>query len=191
MDVSIRQRRLCPDPAWPSPHRPGPLLPTRRDLLLGAVAAAATAGFGATAEPAVKAGDRPEAVTLGDLSGMQVSLPRAYSGKVVIVQFWASWCPGCLREIEALEWLFGEYRERGVIPVSINIGETRAVVAEALRNRRVTYPMLLDTDSATARLYGIRGVPTTFVLDRAGAIRVRVLGEIDRHGLRRILSGLL
>jgi cytochrome c biogenesis protein CcmG/thiol:disulfide interchange protein DsbE len=170
----------------------GPTPPTRRHFLcctLGAVAA--TLGLRATAEPAVKAGDRPKTVTLGDLTGAQVALPDAFGGKVVVVHFWTSWCPSCLREIEALESLCGEFRERGFAPVSVNVGETKAAAMEALRTRKVTYPILLDTDSATARLYGVRGVPTTFVVDRAGTIGVKVLGEIDRKGLRKVLAGML
>jgi cytochrome c biogenesis protein CcmG, thiol:disulfide interchange protein DsbE len=164
---------------------------TRRCFLRSLLATAAVVlGSGEPAEAAAKAGDRARRVTLGDLTGGQVTLPDAYAGKVVIVHFWASWCPACLREIEVLESLFGEYRERGVAPVSINVGETRAAVLEALRNRKVSYAILLDPDSATARLYGVRGVPTTFVVDRAGAIGVRILGEIDRRGLQEILAGL-
>jgi cytochrome c biogenesis protein CcmG, thiol:disulfide interchange protein DsbE len=91
----------------------------------------------------------------------------------------------------ALESLFGEYRDRGVIPVSVNVGEPQDAVMDALRSRTVSYPILLDTDSAAARVYGVVGLPTTFVLDRKGFTAVKVLGEIDRDGLRRVLSGLL
>ena len=143
------------------------------------------------AEGAVKAGDRPETVILEDLAGARVALPVAYVGKVVVVHFWASWCPSCLREIDALEALFGEGRGRDFVPVSVNVGETKAIVTESLRNRKTTYPILLDSDSKTARLYGVHGFPTTFVLKRDGSIGLKVLGEIDRDGLRRILSGML
>ena len=165
---------------------------TRRGFLRGLLAMAAAAlGPSGPAEAALKAGERPKRATLSDLTGAQLVLPDAYGGKVLIVHFWASWCPPCFRELDALESLFGEYRERGFVPVSVNVGETKAAVTESLRNRKVTYPILLDTDSATARLYGVTGVPTTFVLDRAGSVTVKVLGEIDREGLRRILSGVL
>jgi len=140
---------------------------------------------------ALKAGERPKPVTLSDLTGARIVLPDAYAGKVLVVHFWASWCAPCFREIDALESLFGEYRARGLAPVSVNVGETQGVVADALRNRTVSYPILLDADSATARLYGVVGLPTTFVLDRTGVTAVKVLGEIDRDGLRRVLSGLL
>ena len=164
----------------------------RRQFLRCALAsAAATVGIIAPVHAALKTGDRPKSVNLADLAGAQVALPDAYDGKVVVVHFWASWCPYCIKEIDALEALFGQYRERGFAPVSVNIGETKVVAAEFLRGRKVSYPILLDTDSATARLYGVTGIPTTFILNRAGAIEFKVLGEINREGLRRILSRML
>ena len=167
-------------------------LASRRRFLRGLLATAAGVLWsGVATAAALKAGERPKRVTLSDLTGARVVLPDAYGGKVLVIHFWASWCAPCLREIDALESLFGEYRARGVAPVSVNVGETQGVVADALRNRTVSYPILLDTDSATARLYGVVGLPTTFVLDRKGVTAVKVLGEIDRDGLRRVLSGLL
>jgi len=177
---------------WPSPGRTGPAIPTRRHFLHGALLAAAAAlGAIATVEAALKAGERPKTVTLGDPTGARIALPDAYGGKVLVIHFWASWCPPCLREIDALESLFHQYRERGFAPVSVNVGETKAVAAEFLRTRNVTYPILLDPDSAAAKLYGVTGLPTTFVLDRGGAIAFKILGEINREGLLRILSGTL
>lgn len=164
----------------------------RRKFLRWAMAStAATMGIVAPVHAALKTGDRPKSVNLADLTGAQVALPDAYGGKVVVVHFWATWCPYCLKEIDALEALFGQYRERGLAPVSVNVGESKAVAAEFLRSRNVSYPILLDTDSATARLYGVTGIPTTFILNRAGTIEFKVLGEINREGLRRILSRML
>ncbi len=168
------------------------LYATRREILWSLLAAAAgVLAAGETAEAALKAGERPTPVTLTDLAGARVVLPDAYGGKILVVHFWATWCAPCFREIDALQALFGEYRARGLAPVSVNVGEAQAVVADALRARTVTYPILLDADSTTARLYGVVGLPTTFVLDRTGVTAVKVLGEIDRDGLRRVLAGLL
>jgi peroxiredoxin len=176
----------------PSPGRTGPAIPTRRHFLHAALwAAAAALGAIATAEAALKTGERPKTITLGDSTGARIPLPDAYGGKVLLIHFWASWCPPCLREIDALESLFRRYRARGFAPVSVNVGEEKAVAAELLRTRNVTYPILLDTDSAAAKLYGVTGLPTTFVLDRGGAIAFKILGEIDREGLQRILLGVL
>jgi cytochrome c biogenesis protein CcmG/thiol:disulfide interchange protein DsbE len=165
---------------------------TRRSFLRSSLLTAAAAlGIAGPVAAGMRAGDRPKTVTLADLAGAKVALPDAYAGKVVVVHFWATWCPYCIKEIDALEALFGQYRERGLVPVSVNVGESMAVAAEFVRTRTVTYPILLDTDSAAAKLYGVTGLPTTFVLDRAGAIAFKILGEINRDGLRRILSGTL
>lgn len=165
---------------------------TRRHFLsAGLLAAAATLGVAWPVAAGMRAGDRPKSVTLPDLAGAQVALPDAYVGKVVAVHFWATWCPYCIKEIVALEALFGQYRDRGFAPVSVNVGETKAVAAEFLRTRTVTYPVLLDADSTAAKLYGVTGIPTTFILDRVGVIAFKILGEINQEGLRRILSGTI
>jgi len=164
--------------------------PTRRGFLRGFLIAAAL-GMAKPAAAGMRAGDRPRTVRLPDLAGAEVALPDAYLGKVVAVHFWATWCPYCIKEIDALEALFGQYRERGFTPVSVNVGETKSVAEDFLRSRKVTYPILLDTDSSTAKLYGVTGIPTTFVLDRGGVVAFKILGEVNREGLRRILSGTL
>lgn len=170
---------------------PGGAIPRRWFLRLGLATATANLAGGGSAWAGMKTGDRPTAAVLADLTGTAVLLPEAFRGKVVVVHFWASWCPPCLKEIDALEALFGQYRERGLVPVSVNVGEAKARVVEALASRKVTYPILLDANSAVARLYGVTGIPTTFILERDGIIRFKVLGEISRSGLQRIITGLL
>ncbi len=170
---------------------PGGAIPRRWFLRVGLATAAAILGGGGSAWAGMKTGDRPKSAVLANLTGTEVTLPDAFGGKVVVVHFWASWCPPCLKEIDSLEALFGQFRERGLVPVSVNVGEAKARVVEALASRKVTYPILLDADSAVARLYGVTGIPTTFILERDGTIRFKVLGEITRSGLQRIITGLL
>jgi cytochrome c biogenesis protein CcmG, thiol:disulfide interchange protein DsbE len=165
---------------------------TRRRLLYGAVGMAVGAsGLVSVATGGMKAGDRPKSVSLSTLSGESVTLPDTYTGKVLIVHFWASWCPSCWPEIDALGSLFGEQSARGLLPVSVNIGETKAAVADILRPRKVLYPILLDEDSSVSRLYGVTGIPTTFVFNRTGTIEFKIIGEVRRDGLRRLISRLL
>ncbi len=180
--------RGCPAPTTPA----GRALLTRRAFLGGLLGASAgLLGRVAAAGAGVETGERPRPVSLVDLNGARIVLPDAFRGKGVVIHFWASWCPYCLDEIDALESLFGQYGARGLLPVSIDVRESRATVTASLRSRKVTYPILLDTHAATARLYGITGLPLTVILDRSGAITRKVLGAIDREGLRRILSGML
>jgi cytochrome c biogenesis protein CcmG, thiol:disulfide interchange protein DsbE len=163
---------------------------TRRRFL-GCVAAAAATGCDRSVGVALRQGNRPQSITLEALAGGRVALPEAYRGRVVLVNFWTSWCPSCREELEAMEAIFAGLRPRGVQPVSVNVGESAAAVAEFLRSRPVTYPILLDSESAAARLYGVIGLPVTFILDRGGGLASKILGEIHRDGLRRILEGML
>jgi cytochrome c biogenesis protein CcmG, thiol:disulfide interchange protein DsbE len=164
---------------------------TRRRFLCSAIGTAAGLSAASAAVAGVKTGDRPASVTLTDLSGAPVRLPDAYQGKVLIVHFWATWCTSCLPEIDALVALFSEQGARGLLPVSVNIGETRTAVAEALGPRKVSYPVLLDAGSSAPRVYGVTGIPTTFVLNRSGVVEFKILGEIRREGLQRLVSRLL
>ncbi len=154
-------------------------------LLTAAVLPASVSG-----EAAVAVGERPRGIALGDLTGARVLLPDAYGGRLVLVHFWASWCPPCFREMEELGALFERDQGRAVMAVSVNVGESKEAVAAALRGRRVPYPILLDPDKAAARLYGVAGFPTLVVLDRRGTVAFRVLGEIDRDGLQQMLARL-
>ncbi len=166
---------------------------TRRRVLRGMLAASGLAllSFSRSAKAAVKTGDRPRTIAAADLDGNFIAVPDAFVGRVLAVHFWASWCPPCLREIEALGSLVEQYRASGFMAVSLHVGGTKALASEFLRDRKIPYPVLLDTESAAARLYGVGGIPTTFLLDRRGVVRFKILGEIDRDGLQRMLMGML
>jgi peroxiredoxin len=127
---------------------------------------------------------------LKDTTGKSLRL-SSLRGEVVVLHFWATWCPYCLEEMEALETLFGQHRGRGFAPVSVNVGETSAAIGEAMRSRRVSYPILLDAESAAAKLYGVTGIPTSFILDRNGTVRFKILGKVEVKSLRRMVEGLL
>ena len=140
---------------------------------------------------ALRVGDVPPRVTLNDIRGNNITLPADFKGKVSLVHFWASWCTACRPEIAALETIFGKYRNKAVIPCSVNIGESRDAAESYIRNMKVTYPFLLDPKSSVVRQYSISGIPTTYVLDRESVIRFRIIGEINRDGLERLLRTLL
>ncbi|MHB8770460.1 MAG: TlpA family protein disulfide reductase [Syntrophales bacterium] len=133
----------------------------------------------------------PSRVSLRDLRGNRVVIPSDFKGRVVLIHFWASWCPTCRGEMATLESLYGTYGAKGVTPCSIGIGEKRETALAYLENMTVSYPVLLDPDSAARKPYGIAGIPTYFVLDRVGVIRHRILGKAVREGLEKIVRSLL
>jgi thiol-disulfide isomerase/thioredoxin len=143
------------------------------------------------AEAALKVGDMLPKALLFDRRGLKVNLPGDLKGGVGLLHFWATWCPYCLKEIMAIESLYQLYRNQGFRPYSVNVGENLAAVEAYISSIRVSYAILLDPDSSTAKKYGIPGIPTTIITGRDGLIRFKVLGEMNREGLRKLLSPLL
>jgi peroxiredoxin len=136
-------------------------------------------------------GDVPPKATLTDLKGASVAIPGDFKGKVALIHFFATWCTYCPKEIAVLESLSHKYRGKGIITCSVDVGESREKVASFAENQRISYPLLLDPSSSVARQYAVTGIPTTYVLDREGKVRFRIIGEITADGLERIMRSLL
>jgi len=107
------------------------------------------------------------------------------------LHLWASWCPLCLKEFLAIESLYQVYKNKGFRPYSISVGDNPVAVEAYISNIRVSYSIPLDADSSTAKKYGITGIPTTIITGQDGLIRFKVLGEMNREGLHKLLSPLL
>ena len=130
-------------------------------------------------------------VALSDLMENRVVIPTDLTGKIAVIHFWASWCPTCRDEMMILESIGMKYRDKGVITYSIGIGEKREKAISYIENLRITYPILLDPDTITQKQFGITGIPTYYVLDRAGIIRYKILGKADKDGLDKMIGALL
>ncbi len=89
-------------------------------------------------------------------------------GKVVIVNFWASWCLECRPEMPGFERLHRDFAQRGLAVVGINAREDRSAAARFAAETGVTFPLVLDADGANSARYGIVGLPATFVIARDG-----------------------
>jgi peroxiredoxin len=129
-------------------------------------------------EPAVEGKSAPD-FTLNDLSGRPVQL-SSLKGKVVLLNFWATWCPPCREEIPSMVRLNQSMqgKEFQMLAVSIDEGGKDAVV-DFFKKGKVALPALLDTEGKVSRRYGTTGVPETFVIDRKGVILKKVVGSMD------------
>jgi peroxiredoxin len=131
--------------------------------------------------------------TLSTLSGTSLSLAEL-RGKVVLLNFWATWCVPCRKEMPAIEALYQRYKDRGLEVLAISLDKGSTTVVEAfVKEVGVTYLVALDPSWATARTYGVRGLPATFLIDRAGNVVLRELGERDwmEEAKQQAVEGLL
>jgi thiol-disulfide isomerase/thioredoxin len=103
----------------------------------------------------------------------------ALKGKVVFLNFWATWCGPCRTEMPSMEALYNRFRDRGFEILAVNSGEKEQEVLNYMRNNSLTFPAALDEDGRVSRVYGIQAIPTTFILDREGKIILRMVGSID------------
>lgn len=125
------------------------------------------------------------------LAGETVELPAAAAGKVVVVRFWASWCAFCKDEMAGIEPVWREDRDKGLLVLAVNAGQSREDIVKFVTPLGVTYPILLDPGSKIARAWGVTGLPTTIFIGRDGLVKHRILGESDVATFRRLVEGLL
>jgi len=116
------------------------------------------------------------AFELDNLEGKMRTL-KDYEGKVLVVNFWATWCPPCIKEMPSLQRAWEQTREHDIAIVAVNMGETPEAIERFLRRFPVEFPILLDRDVKVADAWDVRGLPTTFVLDPTGRFVFKVAGE--------------
>ncbi len=121
-----------------------------------------------------------------DVRGERFSL-SAWRGSRVIVNFWATWCAPCDVEIPALQAAQRLYPNLRI--VGINYGEDQSMVMNWLSARGVNFPVVLDPNLKLVRLYQVRGLPSSFVLDQVGLIREIIFGPLTPERLAGIASG--
>jgi peroxiredoxin len=117
------------------------------------------------------------AFTLSSIKGKSVSL-ASFAGKPAMINFWATWCAPCIKELPELERIYGLYRDRGLSVILVNQQETAEVVRKYIEEHGYTMTALLDEKGQTAEKYQVFGLPTTFFVDKAGTIRRTHMGEL-------------
>jgi peroxiredoxin len=129
---------------------------------------------------AAASADPAPAWTLMDLDGKPVSLSD-FKGKVVVLDFWATWCPPCRAEIPHFIEIQNEFKDKGVTVVGVSVDSTGpADVAKFVKDNGMNYPIVM-ADEKTAEAYGAdQGIPTTMVIDKNGNIVGRHLGLTDK-----------
>jgi cytochrome c biogenesis protein CcmG, thiol:disulfide interchange protein DsbE len=147
----------------------------------------ATAEFAAV--PARVDFSAPE-LELRTLEGDPVSLID-HRGNVVLVNLWATWCPPCRREMPTLQAFYEEYKSRGFVLIAINQEESRDIVEEFVDEFGLTFPVWLDEDYLAQRKFGTASLPSSYVIDRNGRVRLLWIGGISKTNLEQHVPPLI
>lgn len=127
---------------------------------------------------------------LDTLAGGSVALAD-YKGEVVVMNFWATWCPPCRAEMPGLNRFYEAHEDEGLIVLAINAQESAETVRPFIDTNGFTFPILLDLEGQVAQQYSTRSFPTTFIIDRTGTIQHVQTGEISEEELEAIVLPLL
>lgn len=120
--------------------------------------------------------DAPD-FTLQTLDGEDVTL-SSLKGKVVLINFWASWCTPCREEMPEMQSVYDKYKDKGFVVLAVNLSEPAVTVRSFAERVGVNFPVLLDMQSTTERLYRILPLPSSFFVDKEGVIRHTFEGQM-------------
>ncbi|MFM1652768.1 thiol-disulfide oxidoreductase ResA [Brevibacillus sp. B_LB10_24] len=126
----------------------------------------------------VGVGDAAPNFSLKQLDGTPMKLSDL-QGKAVLLNFWASWCDPCKAEMPDLEKEYGKWKDKGLVVVGVNIGETPLIVNQFVEPRGLTFPILLDAKNEITKLYNIGPIPTSFFIDANGKVVDKVVGQMN------------
>ena len=157
---------------------------TLKSWLALPIVAALALGCAASPEASPAAGPQFELASLG---GGTVS-SSSFAGKVVLLEFWATWCTPCVAQARILEPLHRDFADRGVEFVAINLGEDPRTVAEYVERTPFPYEVLLDPRDELSSRLGIYALPTVMIVDAAGELAFNQPGLASGELLRRVLE---
>jgi len=130
--------------------------------------------------------------TLPDPRGKKVSL-QDFRGKVVFLNFWATWCESCREEMPSMERLYQEYKGKGLEIVAVNVKDKRPDALAFVKELKLNYPVLMDPEGEVGLLYGAFALPVTYLIDRKGVVLARLWGPADWYSpaARKLIGALV
>ena len=162
-------------------------------LLAAHTAAYAQANYGAIPK-LEEMKDRPAApdFTLVNPAGKKVSL-QDFRGKVVFLNFWASWCGPCRGEMPGMDKLYREFKGKGFEIVAVNVKDKRDDALKFMKDLKISYPVAFDPEGEIGLLYGAWVMPSTYLIDRKGIVLARMWGHADWYSAdaRKLIKTLV
>lgn len=143
------------------------------------VAAEVAKAFAEAGLPVLKDSVRPIEFTLPLLDNGTEQKLSALKGKVVFLNFWATWCGPCRTEMPSMETLYRKYKERGLDILAVNSQEQQRNVASFIKTNKLSFPVALDRSGEVSMRYGVQAIPTTYIIGRDGKIVSRITGSLS------------
>ena len=122
-------------------------------------------------------GMQAEDFRLTDLAGKEQSLSQ-YRGKIVLLNFWATWCKPCTTEMPAMQTTYDKLRDKGFVVLAVNELEDEARVREHIKQYGHTFPVLMDHDNKVANQFGVVGLPVSVFIDQEGRVQEYIKGGL-------------
>ena len=124
----------------------------------------------------IRAGDMVKPISLPNLQGELQGIPK---GKVVLLNFWATWCPPCRKEVPSMVKLYDKYKAQGFEIVAVSVDKSYDDVVKFVAEQNMTFTVLHDQASQVAREYGVFRYPETFIVDRTGKVVQHLNGAVE------------
>ena len=138
--------------------------------------------------------DHPTApdFTLVNPENKKVSL-KDFRGRLVFLNFWATWCTPCREEMPAMERLFQQFKDKGFVILAVSVKDSRKDALAFVKELKLTYPIALDPEGKVGLLYGAWGLPATYLIDPKGIVLARAWGPADWYSpaARQLIGTLL
>jgi peroxiredoxin len=129
-------------------------------------------------------------LALDDITG-QPSALKDYEGQIILVNNWATWCPPCKAEMPAFEAFYTRHKDQGFVLIAVEAGEPAEEVAQFVKDYGLTFPVWLDPQTRSIRVFKNYNLPNSYVIDREGMVRFTWTGGISLENLEKYITPLI
>jgi len=136
-------------------------------------------------------GQTTPSFNLAKMHNGSLRFPQDLEDKVIVIRFWADWCPFCKTEMRDIEPVYQKYKDQGLVILAINVRQDQKTVQAFIKDLGISYTVLLDKTGEVARSYGVSGLPISYFIGRNGTLQTRVLGESTPEVFETIIQELL